>query len=112
MRQTLNMTLLVALLLVGCNATRPLDVQPERPVVADTFNAAECAAELAHQAELANKSPAFLASDVLDGILNQGPDCGMPQDFIERVRRACPAIGAEKATDLSESQVAVIKAVR
>lgn len=95
----------------GCNAvsTWPVDDPVDTNQIA--FDAAACAEALARQAELANESPAFKASEVLDGILTQGAECGIPADFAGRVRKACPAIGAKPA-DISKDQVDAIRGVR
>lgn len=102
------------MLLVGCSGplfepAKP-DAKPDAPVV--SFDASAAADELARQAKLANDSPAFKASEVLDGILNQAVDSGMDADFVARVRKACPAIGSNPATDISADQVDAIRAVR
>lgn len=104
-------------LVMGCGVTAsvPESVQkptkPQPPNVNATFDSVACANALAKQAELANKSPAFKASDVLQGILTQGVECGLPADFAERVRKACPVIGTTPATDLSGDQVEAIRNV-
>jgi 4-aminobutyrate aminotransferase-like enzyme len=112
--------LLIAIVGCGVRGSSPTErSRQHRPVKPDqtiekpaAFDAAECAAELAHQAELANESPAFLASEILDGILNQAGASGIPADFVQRVRKACPAIGAIPASDLTEAQVKAIREVR
>ncbi len=119
MRYT-SLILLIAIVGCGVRGSSPAErSRPHRPVKPDQtiekpaeFDAAECAAELAHQAELANESAAFLASDTLDGILNQASASGIPADFVARVRKACPAIGAVPAADLTEAQVKAIREVR
>lgn len=111
------MNRLIAVLLVlvvGCNATtNTRDDNPAKPdtKAVEVFNVAVAADALAHQAELANESPIFKASEVLDAILNQGEACGMPVEFVAAVRKACPAIGGPPG-DLSDDQVKAIRGVR
>ena len=106
--------LLLLLMLAGCGVTVPIDrkVPPDQKPIVATFDAAACADALAYQAELANDSPAFKASELLDGILTQGVETGIPKDFAERVRKACPAIGGKPSGDISADQVEAIRKVR
>ena len=105
--------LLLVLMVAGCGVTVPIDRKPpdQKPIV-QSFDAAACADALAHQAELANDSPAFKASELLDGILTQGVETGIPKDFAERVRKACPAIVGKPSGDISADQVEGIRKVR
>jgi len=99
---------------VGCDVTVPQEIAPQ--VIQSggqiEFDSSACAEALARQAELANESPAFKASELLDGILGQGVECGIPADFANRVRSACPFIGVKPPSDLSVEQVAAIRSVR
>ena len=99
---------------VGCDVTIPQEVEP-RAIESGgkvEFDSSACAEALARQAELANESPAFSASEVLDGILGQWVECGIPADFANRVRSACPFIGVNPPSDLSVEQVSTIRSVR
>lgn len=108
-----KLMLCLCLLATGCNATVGPDTKPNEPTpVVQTFDTAALANALADQAALANEATSVKASEVLDGTLNQMIECGVPADFVERVRTACPAIGTPTATDLSDDQVKAIRAVR
>ena len=109
------MTKLIPILLIllcGCVLEPTREKTGPQTPASSTWDAATAAAAIAHQAELANESPAFKASEVLDGLLNQGVECGVPKDFADKVRKACPAIGAKPATDISADQVNAIRGVR
>ena len=109
----------VILFIQGCNAVapvRPIESKDDKKQVDikvdKSFDAAEFSAELARQAELANSDPAFKASALIDGILNQGVKIGVPEDYCKRVRLACPAVGKKPASDLTPEEVKLIKDAR
>lgn len=110
--------LMIMLCCASCAVTAPIGpvdpTDPAKPVAPNpaVFNAVEFSAELAHQAEIANADPAFKASELLDGILNQSVVIGVPEDYCKRVRAACPAIGRKPAGDISADEVQSIRSVR
>lgn len=67
---------------------------------------------IAKEAEVANVSPAFLASEVVDGILKFAIQDGMPTATADAIRAAVPAIGQLPARDLTADEVAKIRGVK
>ena len=105
-------------IMVKCqDAPRPPPVDPEKPVVDDTkpkpvSTTAEWSSAVAKEAEVANASPAFSASEVVDGVLKFAVQDGMPKQIADSIRAAVPAIGASPARDLTPDEVEKIRGVK
>jgi hypothetical protein len=105
--------LLMACLVVGCgDITRAPDQPDPHPSPTLVWDSAAASEVLAQQAELANDDPAIKASELLDGILNHGIECGMPADYVAKVRSGCQAIQSKPPVDLSADQVQSIRGIR
>jgi hypothetical protein len=113
-------TVLLCIALSGCGVTAspqpvqpgpPIEVQPDSPTPIRSFDLAACAEALARQAEVHNASAAYRdrTSEVIEGTLNEGLECGIPEDFADRVRKACPMRPYRHLTD---DEIKAIREVR
>lgn len=89
----------------------PIVVNPAEPDADDSFDPAACSRALARVAESANKTEAK-SSAVIQGVLRKLPAFGTPEDYCDRVRKAAPGIDSLPPRNLTDTEIAAIKAVK
>jgi len=117
--------ILTLLLLAGCfdpslpKPRQPKPTKPDTPIVVnpvepdadDSFDPAACSRALARFAEATNKTETK-SSAVIQGVLRKLPAFGTPEDYCGRVRKAAPGIDSRPPRNLTETEIAAIKAVQ
>lgn len=118
-----NASIVLAILLAGCwqqpQTRKPKPPEPPNPVVveADVFDAGSQSAALARLAERQAKSASVTdGTRRLNGVLNELVLDGVPQSYVDSVRKAVPAIKpptkSDPARNLKPEEIAALRAVK